>query len=46
MDKIEYEEIGTCAGIEISQDADDAEQKVKYFPKVHKTHKLLWDTYY
>ena len=34
--KIEHEEIGSCAGIEISQDADHADQKIKWFPKVHK----------
>ena len=37
IDKIEHEEIGTCAGIETSQDADNADQKVKWSPKVHKT---------
>ena len=39
--KTEHEEKGTCAGIEISQDADNADQKVKWFPKVHKTYKFL-----
>ena len=29
MHKIEHELIGTCAGIEMSQDADNADQKVK-----------------
>ena len=38
MDKIEYERIGTCARIEISQDEDDPDQKVKWFLKVHKTY--------
>ena len=37
MDKIEHEGMGTCARIEISQDADNADQKVKWFLKVHKT---------
>ena len=40
-DKIEDEEIGTCARIEICQDADNADQKVKWFLKVHQTYKLL-----
>ena len=43
MNKIEYEGIGTCAGIKISPDADNADQKVKWFLKVHKTDKLLWE---
>ena len=30
-DKIEHEEIGTCAGIETIQDAEKANQKVKRF---------------
>ena len=46
MNKIEYEEIGTCARIEISQDADNADQKVKPFLKIHKTYKLLWEAYF
>ena len=37
MNKIEYEGIGTCARIEISQDAHNADQKVKWFLKVHIT---------
>ena len=41
MNKIEYEGIGTCARVEISQDADNADQKVKWFLKVYKTYKLL-----
>ena len=44
--KIEHEEIGKCAGIEISQDANNADQKVKSFPKVHKTYKLLREAYF
>ena len=43
MDKIKG--MGTCAKIEISQDADEAEQKVKWFLKVHKTYKRLWKAY-
>ena len=39
--KIEHEEIGTCARIEISQDADNTDQNVEWFLKVHKMHKLL-----
>ena len=46
MNKIQYEEIGTCARIVISQDADNADQKVKWFLKVHKTYKLLWGAYF
>ena len=45
-DKIEHEEVGTCAGIEISQDKDNADQKVKWFLKVHETYKLLWEAYF
>ena len=45
MDKIEDEELGTCAGIEICQDADNVDQKVKYFSKFHKTPNLLCETY-
>ena len=41
MNKIEHERIGTCARIEIIQDADNADQKVKWFRKVHKTYRLL-----
>ena len=37
LGNVEHEEIGTCARIEISQDADNAGQKVKWFLKVHKT---------
>ena len=43
--KIEHDGIGTCASIEISGDADNAEQKVKWFLKVHETYKLLWEAY-
>ena len=46
MNKIEYEGIGTCAKIEISQDADNADQKVKWFLKFHKAYKLLWGAYF
>ena len=38
-DKIEHEEIGARAGIEISQ--DNADQNVNWLLKVHKTYKLL-----
>ena len=38
MNKIEHEGTGTCARIEISQDADNADQKVI---EVHKTYKTL-----
>ena len=40
IDKIEHE------GTEISQDADNADQKVKWFLKVDKTYKLLWEAYF
>ena len=40
MNKIEDEEIGTCARVEISQDANNTDQKVKWSLKVHKTYKL------
>ena len=43
IDKIKHEKIGTYAGTEINQDADNADQKIKWFPKVHKTYKLLWE---
>ena len=42
MNKIEYEGIGTCARIEISQVADNADQKVKRFLKVHKYTNFCW----
>ena len=35
--------IRTRARIEIHQDVDNADQKVKRFLKVHKTYKLLWE---
>ena len=41
-DKIEHDGIGTYTRIEISQNVDNANQKVKWFPKGHKAHKLLW----
>ena len=43
FDKIEHEEIGihTFVRTEISQDADKADQNIKWFPKVHKTYKFL-----
>ena len=43
MNKFEHEGIGTCARIELSQGADNAEQNVKWFLKVHKAYKLLWE---
>ena len=43
MNKIENEGIGICARIEMSQDADNADQKVKWFLKVHKTYEFLWE---
>ena len=46
MNKIEHEGIGTCARIEINQAADNEDQKVKWFLKVHKTYILLWGTYF
>ena len=46
MDKIEHEGMAACARIKISQDADTADQKVKWFLKVHKTYKLLWEAYF
>ena len=46
MDKIELEEISTCARIEISQDSDNTDQKVKWFLKVHKAYKLLWEAHF
>ena len=35
MNKIEHEGINTCASIEIIQDAYNADQKLKWFLKVH-----------
>ena len=46
MNKFEHEGMGTCARIEISEDADNANQKVKWFLKVHKTYKLLWTAFF
>ena len=46
MNKIDYKGTGTCARIEISQDADNADQKVKWFLKVHKTYKLLCEAHF
>ena len=46
MSKIEHEGINTCARIEISQDAGNADQKVKLFLKVQKMYKLLWEAYF
>ena len=43
---IEHEGTGTCAGIEITQDADNADQKVRRFPKAQKTYKLLWKAHF
>ena len=46
VDKIEHEGMGT-AGIKIRQDADNANQKVKWFLKVHtKKYILLWEAYF
>ena len=42
----EHERMGTCASIEICQDTDNADQKGKWFLKVHKAYKLLWETYF
>ena len=44
--KIEHEGICTGGIIEISQDADNADQKVKWFLKVHKTYKLFREAYF
>ena len=46
IDKIEHEGMGNCVRIEISQDTDDADQKVKWFLKVHKKYKVLWEAYF
>ena len=48
--KIEHEEIDTSSKIEISQDADNADQKVKlsvlpvklYFLEISPVHQNLW----
>ena len=44
--KIEHKGMGTCPSIEISQDADVPDQKVKWFLKVRKAYKLLWEAYF
>ena len=44
--KIEHEKMGNYARIEINQNVDNADQKVKWFLKVHKTYKLLWQAYF
>ena len=36
INKIEHEGMGTCGRIEVSQEAENADQKVKWFLKVHK----------
>ena len=36
---------GTFARIEISQQADNVDQKVNWFLKVHKTYRPLWEAY-
>ena len=46
IDKIEHKEIDTCARIEIIHDADNADEKVKWLLKVHKSYKLLWEAYF
>ena len=37
IDKIEHEDIGAWERIEINQNADNADEKIKLFVKVHKT---------
>ena len=44
MDKIKHE--GQVPLQEISQDADNAKEKVKWFLKVYKIKKLLWEAYF
>ena len=46
MNKIEHKGIGTYARTEISQEADNADQKVNWFLKVHKTYRLLCEAYF
>ena len=46
MNKIEYEGISTCARTEIRQNTDNADHRVKWFLKVHKTYKLLSEAYF
>ena len=43
--EIVHKGISSCARIEIRKDADNADQKVKWFLKVHKTYKHLWEAY-
>ena len=38
--------MGTYARTEISQDVDNADRNVKWFLKVHKTYKRLWEAYF
>ena len=45
-DTIEHEEIGTYARIQISQDADNADQKSKIVLKVDETYRLFWKAYF
>ena len=45
-DKIEHKRMSTCARIEVSQDADNADQKLKWFLKVHETYIALWEAYF
>ena len=45
MNEIEHDGIDTCERTEISQDSDNADQNVKWFLRVHKTYKLLWEAY-
>ena len=40
IDKIEHDEKHICGRIEINQDAVNADEKVKWFQKVHKAYKL------
>ena len=37
-DKAEHKGMGTCGRTEMCQDSDNADQKVKWFLKVHKTY--------
>ena len=46
MNKIEYEGISTCARNEVSQDADDADQKSKIVSGSSETYNLLWEAYF
>ena len=46
IDKIEHEGMGTCAITKISQDADNADEKLQWFLKFHKTYKVLWEAYF